>query len=115
LFGLTDREIVVQMYAEGWRQKIQTNATLESLREAKAKPYTDPVVTVALRSDGSVEAITFFRSSGVPELDEAVTRIVRKLAPYSPFPPDLAREYDVIEIRRLWTFDVAVRLFAAGR
>jgi len=30
--------------------------------------------------------------------------------PYPAFPPNLAREYDVIEIRRTWLFDVAIRL-----
>ena len=63
------------------------------------------------RSDGSVEAVTFNRSSGVAKIDEAVRRIVQSLAPYPAFPPDLAREYDVIEIRRVWTFDTAIRLY----
>ena len=103
------------MYAEGWRQRIEMNATLDQLREAKTQPYVDPVVTVALRSDGSVETVTFNRSSGVPAIDEALRHIVQKLAPYSAFPPDVAREYDVIEIRRVWTFDTAIRLFAGGR
>lgn len=103
------------MYAEGWRQKIEMNTPLDSLREAKAKPYVDPIVTVGLRRDGTVEAVTFNRSSGVPQLDDAVRAIVQKHAPYGAFPPDLAREYDVIEIRRVWTFDTAVRLFTGGR
>jgi outer membrane biosynthesis protein TonB len=46
----------------------------------------------------------------VPEIDAAVRRIVQSLAPYPPFPQALARDYDVIEIRRTWSFDVAVRL-----
>ena len=50
-------------------------------------------------------------SSGVAEIDEAVRRIVESQLPYQPFPPALAREYDVIEIRRTWHFDVAVRLY----
>jgi outer membrane biosynthesis protein TonB len=115
LLGRTDRDVVLVMYAEGWRQKIEMNANLEAVREAKKQPYSDPVVTVALRSDGSVEAVTFNHTSGVAELDEAVRRIVQALGPYGAFPPDLAREYDVIEIRRVWTFDSAIRLFAGGR
>jgi len=51
------------------------------------------------------------RSSGLPALDAAVTRIIHSQANYAPFPPELAREYDVIEIRRTWYFDVAVRLY----
>jgi hypothetical protein len=31
-------------------------------------------------------------------------------APYQAFPPGLAREFDVIEVRRTWSFDMAVRL-----
>ncbi|MEO8329046.1 MAG: TonB C-terminal domain-containing protein, partial [Candidatus Nanopelagicales bacterium] len=115
LFARTDRDMVLAMYAEGWRQKIEMNARLDQLREASKQTHVDPVVTVSLRSDGSVEAVTFNRSSGVAEIDDAIRSIVTTLSPYSVFPPDVAREYDVLEIRRVWTFDVAVRLFAGGR
>jgi len=37
------------------------------------------------------------------------------LSPYGPFPADVAMDCDVIEIRRVWTFDAAVRLFYGGR
>ena len=50
-------------------------------------------------------------ASGVPELDQAVQRIVEGLAPYPAFPSALAREFDVVEIRRTWHFDMAVRLY----
>ncbi|MBK9360959.1 MAG: TonB C-terminal domain-containing protein [Rubrivivax sp.] len=43
------------------------------------------MVTVAVRSDGSVESVTVVVPSGVPELDEAIRRIVMALAPYPPF------------------------------
>ena len=68
-------------------------------------------MTVAIRADGSVESVTFVRSSGVPELDAAVRRMVARLAPYPAFPPALSRDYDVVEIRRTWYFDNAVRLY----
>jgi outer membrane biosynthesis protein TonB len=57
-----------------------------------------------------VESVTFVVSSGVAEIDDAVRRMVQGLAPYQAFSPNLAREFDVIEIRRTWTFDTAVRL-----
>jgi outer membrane biosynthesis protein TonB len=59
--------------------------------------------------------VTINRSSGSPELDNAVRRIVMLLAPYAAFPNDLALDYDVLEIRRVWSFDTAVRLFSGGR
>ena len=69
------------------------------------------MVTVAIRSDGSVESIEFVLSSGAADVDEAIRRLVRSLEHYQPFPPELSRDYDVIEIRRTWHFDVAVRLY----
>jgi len=66
---------------------------------------------VAVRSDGSVESVTFELSSGAPEVDDAVRRIVRSHENYQAFPPALARDYDVVEIRRTWYFDTAVRLY----
>ena len=115
IFGRTDRNMDALVYAEGWRQRIELSAPFDKIKEAKSKPYTDPIVTVALRSDGSVESVTFDRPSGSPEMDAAVRAVVMQLAPYRAFPADLARDYDVIEIRRLWTLDVAIRLFAGGR
>jgi len=85
--------------------------TFNMVRDAAKQPHTDPVVTVAVRSDGSVESVTFVQSSGVAALDEAIRRVVQSQTPYAAFPPALAREFDVIEIRRTWYFDVAIRLY----
>lgn len=104
------------MVAEGWRQKIEQNAPMDVLQAAaKSGPYENPVVTVALRRDGSLESVVIDRSSGVAAIDNAVRRIVLMLSPFAPFPSDLAVDYDVIEIRRVWTFDVALRLLYGGR
>ena len=111
LFGRTDPNTELILYAEAWSRKIELNMTFDMVREAAKQRHTNPLVTVALRSDGSVESVTFVVSSGVAEIDEAIRRIVQSQTPYRSFPPGLAREYDVIEIRRSWSFDMAVRLF----
>jgi len=110
LFGRADSNQEIILYAEAWARKIQLNTTIEMVREIAKQPHTDPLVTVAVRSDGSVETITFVRSSGVAGIDDAIRRVVENQTPYQAFPPNLAREYDVIEIRRTWRFDTAVRL-----
>ena len=81
------------------------------VREAAKRSHTPPIVTVAIRCDGSVESVTFVRSSGVAEIDAAIRRVVQSQAPYQTFQPGLARDYDVIEIRRTWSFDMAIRLY----
>jgi outer membrane biosynthesis protein TonB len=111
LWGRSDPNSDLILYAEAWARKIQFNTTVDVVREVAKRPHVDPLVTVAIRSDGSVESVTFVLSSGVTEIDEAIRRIVQSQVPYLAFPPGLARDFDVIEIRRTWYFDVAVRLY----
>ncbi len=111
LFGRSDSNQELILYAEAWARKIQMNMTFDLVREAAKQRHADPLVTVAIRSDGSVESVTFVQSSGVPALDEAIRRVVDSQKPYQAFPPGLAREYDVIMIRRTWYFDTAIRLY----
>jgi TonB family protein len=86
------------------------NMTLETIRQLIKQPYQRPTVTIAVRADGTVEKVTFVTSSGVAAIDDAVRKIIASQAPYGAFPPSLARQYDVIEIRRTWIFDIAIRL-----
>jgi outer membrane biosynthesis protein TonB len=111
LFGRTDPNAELVLYAEAWARKIQFNTTSDAVREVAKRPHVDPLVTVAIRRDGSVESVTFVLSSGVAEVDEAIRRIVQGQVPYQAFPPGLARDFDVIEIRRTWYFDMALRLY----
>jgi len=37
-------------------------------------------------------------------LDRAARRIVNMAAPFPPFPPEIARDTDVLEITRTWVF-----------
>ena len=111
LFGRTDPNAELVLYAEAWARKIELNMTVDRIRDAAKRPHANPLVTVAIRSDGSVESVTFVLPSGVAEIDDAIRRIVESLLPYPAFSPGLAREYDVIEIRRSWVIDSAVRLY----
>ena len=110
LFGRTHPNAELVQYAEAWAQKIHLNTPVDTVRNLGSRLRNNPVVTVAVRSDGSVESVTFELGSGVAEVDEAIQRIVRSHEHYPAFPPALARDYDVVEIRRTWYFDMAVRL-----
>jgi len=110
LFGRAHPNLELIQYAEAWAQRIQFNTGVETVREVAKRPHRDPLVTVAIRSDGSVESVTFEVSSGVAEVDHAIRRIVEGQKPYVAFPHALAREYDVVEIRRTWHFDTVIRL-----
>ena len=115
VLGRVDHDVSLMMYVESWRLKIERNGRLNYRQSLAEGAYTEPIVTVAVRSDGSIEDIVFHRGSGRPELDEAVRRIVRLNARYAAFPPELARRFDVIEIRRVWNFDDKLRLLEEVR
>jgi TonB family protein len=108
-------DVPLRMYADSVRQKIERNAVLGTAQMAGRDVRTDPVVSVAVRSDGSVEDVTIVRSSGRPDVDELVRRIVRLNARYSAFPPNVAAQYDTIELRRVWSFAGALRLLEEMR
>ena len=111
LFGRADSNAELVLYAEAWARKIQLNMTFDAVREVAKRPHTHPLVTVAIRRDGSVESVTFVVQSGVAEIDEAIRQIVQSQAPYAAFQGALANEFDVIEIRRTWYFDSSIRLY----
>jgi protein TonB len=100
-------------YLEAWRKKVENIGNLNYPEEAKRKSlYGNLMLHVAVRADGTVERIRLVRSSGHKVLDDAAMRIVELAAPFSPFPPDIRKEVDVLDITRTWQFLSGNRLFA---
>ena len=91
-------------YVENWRQKVERVGTLNYPEAAKGKLYGALVLTLTIRSDGSVDRIEINRSSGYKILDDAARRIVMMAGPYAAFPPEIARDTDILEITRSWRF-----------
>ena len=110
LFGRADPNVDLVQYAEAMSKKFELNMAFDMVREVVKQRHVSPMVTVAIRADGSVEKVTFVVSSGVPSIDDAIRKVITSYAPYGAFPPAIARQYDVIEIRRTWIFDTAIRL-----
>jgi len=100
-------------YLEAWRKKVERIGNLNYPDEAKTnKLYGDLLLRVTVRSDGEVSQVRIIRSSGHKILDDAAVRIVKLAAPYAPFPPDIKKEVDLIDITRTWQFLNGDRLFA---
>ena len=110
-----ERDVPLRFYVDSFRQKIERNAAQIRMEVAGGPGRADPLVSVALRSDGSVDDVTIVRSSGRADLDEAVRRIVRLNARYAAFPPNVAARFDVIEIRRIWLFAERLKLLEEVR
>jgi periplasmic protein TonB len=91
-------------YVEDWRSRVEKIGNDHYPDEARGKVYGTLRMTVAVRKDGSLVEATLEQSSGSPVLDRAARRIVNMAAPYPPFPPEIARDTDVLEITRTWIF-----------
>ena len=91
-------------YVEDWRQKIERIGNLNYPEAAKGRLYGSLIITVEIRSDGSVATVEIDRSSGKTVLDDAARRIVQLAGPYAPFPAEIRRDTDVLSITRTWSF-----------
>lgn len=102
--GAKAKEYRFAQYVEDWRLKVERIGTLNYPEAARGRMYGSLLLSVTIRADGSVETVGVHRSSGHKLLDEAAVRIVKMAAPYAPFPPDIRKDTDIIEITRTWTF-----------
>jgi protein TonB len=91
-------------YFEDWRARVEKIGNENYPSEARGRYYGALRMTVAIRKDGSVVDTILEKSSGSPVLDRAARRIVMQAAPYPPFPPDIAKDTDILEITRTWIF-----------
>ncbi|MEW8292588.1 MAG: energy transducer TonB, partial [Candidatus Thiodiazotropha endolucinida] len=92
-------------YLDAWRRKVERIGNLNYPDQAKrSRLYGNLVLHVAVKADGSVEQIKVLHSSGHKILDDAAVRIVRLAAPFSPFPNEIRKETDILDITRTWQF-----------
>jgi protein TonB len=104
--GARAKEFRFARYIEDWRSKIERVGELNYPSAARGV-YGNMLVSVEIRADGSLENVEISRSSGKQVLDDAAVRIVRLAAPFAPFPPDIARDTDILSITRTWSFTLA--------
>jgi len=94
-------------YLNDWRQKIERvgneNFPEQALREGIVGQLR--LITV-LKADGSIVSVEISESSGHSILDQAALQIVRQAAPFAPFPPEVRKDWDQMEIIRTWRFDI---------
>jgi protein TonB len=109
--GARTQEYRFAQYVEDWRVKVERIGNLNYPEAARQKKIFGSLqLTVSIRANGSVENVEISRSSGQPILDAAAQRIVKLAAPFSPFPPDIRKDTDILSITRTWTFTQSDKL-----
>ncbi|MBV1914377.1 MAG: energy transducer TonB [Pseudomonadales bacterium] len=103
--AVSTRYSVDAYYMDGWRRKIEVIGNLNYPKEARRQNLFGSLrMLVALLPDGTIKEVRILKSSGTKLLDDSAVRIVRLAAPFAPFPDDLRREVDVLQIIRTWKF-----------
>lgn len=99
------REYLYASYMQAWVDKVERIGNLNYPDEARRRGLSgELVLDVAINHDGSVASVRVLEPSSSPVLDEAAERIVRLAAPYTPLPPAIRENVDVLHITRTWQF-----------
>ena len=99
------REFVPATYMRQWINRVERIGNLNYPDQARREKLSGTLILdVVINADGELVKADLRQSSGHQILDDAARRIVQLAAPYSPFPPKLRQQADVIHITRSWEF-----------
>ena len=105
LTSVSTRRTSDAYYLQSWRRRVESVGNLNYPEEARRNQlYGDLKLLVTIRPDGSLQNVRVIASSGHKVLDDAALRIVRMAAPYPPFPAEMKKSTDLLEIVRSWQF-----------
>ena len=106
LYSASTRKSYDAAYLDGWRRKVERVGNLNYPEEAlRRRLYGHLRLLVVIQPDGRLKSVEVLKSSGHSILDDAAKRIVYLSAPFAPFPPEIRKRADLIEIIRTWRFE----------
>ena len=95
----------VAVYLDAWKRRVEQVGTLHFPDEARRRNLSgNPVIEVALASNGGLINAVVRRSSGHVELDRSAIAILKLATPFEPFPTELAARHDVLRFAYEWQF-----------
>ena len=103
-YGINAIGVSYARYVEDWATKIERIGTARYPPAARGRLYDTMIITVEIDRHGNVVDVILDRPSKHEVLNRAVREIVHAGAPYERFPPEMAREGDILQIVRSWTF-----------
>lgn len=86
-------------------RKIEQTGSLNFPQEAGKKLYGKPRVSISIWADGSIKEVKVLQSSGNLVLDSETISIVHRAGPFAPFPKNVRKERDVLELIRTFSYN----------
>jgi periplasmic protein TonB len=103
-FGVNALGVAYAQYVDAWADTIERIGTDRYPPEARGKIYDSLIITVEIDKFGNVVDVVLNKKSRHEVLNRAVKQIVYAGAPYPRFSAEMAREGDILQIVRTWTF-----------
>ncbi len=102
-------------YLNRWTQKVELMGNQNFPRAAiENRVFGSLRLSVIINSDGTVDKVEILKPSGHAILDQAALQIVRLAGPFDPFPPEIRKTADQLDIIRTWRFEITGLKTAGG-
>ena len=99
------KESRVAGYLSRWKTKIETVGVKYFPQEAMTDGVTgSPTLEVTITASGQLHDVIVRRSSGSKALDQVALSILRRAAPFDPFPEAIRVDYDQLRFAYKWQF-----------
>ena len=91
------REAVYAAYVDHWKRRTEAmgDEYFSELGKFENIPGS-PIVQLKIQSSGALSEVLVRKTSGSSVVDQAALDILRRAAPFDPFPDDIAESYDVL-------------------
>jgi len=115
LLSADTRESSIAGYVDRWKRKIETVGSKYIPEQAGLRGMTgSPTLEVTIDASGALANVTIVRSSGSRVLDQAALSILRRAAPFEPFPEAVRLDYPQLNFLYKWRFS-ELPITSAGR
>ena len=95
-------------YLHKWTSKVEFVGNRNFPEEAVRQQIVGKLrLATILRPNGTIHSVEILQSSGHSVLDDAALQIVHLAAPFPPFPSEIRKDVDQLEIIRTWHFELS--------
>jgi protein TonB len=99
------RESTIAPYLDRWKRKIETIGVKYFPEQALIEGISgSPTLEVIIGSSGQLQEVIVRQTSGSRVLDQAALEILRRAAPFDPFPEAVRLDYDTLRFAYKWQF-----------
>ena len=103
--SVNTRESRIAPYLDRWKRKIETVGVKYFPEQGLIDGITgSPTLEVTISSSGQLQEVIVRQSSGSRILDQAALEILRRAAPFDPFPAAVRVDYDTLRFAYKWQF-----------